>query len=145
MDKLQQLYHFMGFNIPQTITCHFDKNTSEEVFVLSKEELSSTEYTIDELVKMEDRESVVVFHNDDEYINSPFYCWNQAMDVVEKIELTPCNFGFPQVCLCGSDFKISVDDLDFVSHRQFEESKLETLERVVYEFLDYYIDNVKKI
>lgn len=146
MYESKQLYRFMGFNIPQTIICHFDKTMSEEIFVLSKEELPSTEYTIDELNKMEDRESIVVFYSeDDEYINSPFYCWNEAMDVVEKIELTPCNFGFPQVSLCGGEFKISVDDLEFISHRQFEETKLDALERVVYEFLAYYIDNVKKI
>ena len=147
MDKLSQLYHFMGFEHTQKITCIHNENLSEEIKVLSKEPLTSNEYDVHELERMSERESIVIFYDDsdDEYINSPFYCWNEAMDVVDKIELSPCNFGFPQFVMNGTTISILVDDLEFTSIRQYDESKLETLERVVYQFLTYYFDKVNKL
>ena len=147
MDKLTRLYHFMGFINTQKVKCNYDKNLSDEIIVLSKEPLSSVEYDIHELEKMNDRETVVIFYNDDddEYINSPFYCWNEAMEVIDKIELTPCNFGFPQFVMNGTTISIFVDDLEFTSLRQYDETKLETLDRVVHQFLNYYFDKVNKL
>jgi hypothetical protein len=75
---------------------------------------------------------------------TPFFCWNEAMEVIDKIEMTPCNDGFPLVTLSGKHFMIEIDSELFVTQREPLDNKLEILEGLVYEFLDYYYTNVEK-
>jgi hypothetical protein len=66
------------------------------------------------------------------------------MEVIDKIEMTPCNDGFPLVTLSGKHFMIEIDSELFVTQREPLDNKLEILEGLVYEFLDYYYTNVEK-
>ena len=141
MDKSNQLFHFMGFKFTQTVTCIHNETLTEEVVVQSKWELPRGSYTIEELVNMED-DGDIVTHFDEAACN-PFYCWNDAMEVVDKIELTPCNDGFPQFVMTGKYFSIDVDGETFLVQKELNDNKLEILESLVHEFLDYYYTKVK--
>ena len=131
----------MGFKFTQTVTCIHNETLTEEVVVQSKWELPRGSYTIEELVNMED-DGDIVTHFDEAECN-PFYCWNDAMEVVDKIELTPCNDGFPQFVMTGKYFSIDVDGETFLVQKELNDNKLEILESLVYEFLDYYYTKVK--
>lgn len=142
MDKTNQLFHFMGFEYSQTITCIHNENLTEEIIVQSKWELPHKSYSIIDLVRMED-DGDIISHFDADTCN-PFYCWNDAMEVVDKIELTPCNDGFPSFVMTGRYFCIDVDGETFLVQRELGDNKLEILESLVYEFLDYYYGKVNK-
>jgi hypothetical protein len=142
MDKTNQIYHFMGYKFSQTVKCNHNENLNEDVFIQSKWELPHLEYSIEELMRMEDSGDIITHFGDDTC--SPFYCWNEAMDVIDKIELTPCNDGFPLVTLSGRHFMIEIDSELFVTQREPLDNKLEILENLVYEFLNYYYTNVEK-
>jgi hypothetical protein len=142
MDKTNQIYHFMGYKFSQTVKCNHNENLNENVFIQSKWELPHLEYSIEELMRMEDSGDIITHFGDDTC--SPFYCWNEAMNVIDKIEMTPCNDGFPLVTLSGKHFTIEIDSELFVTQREPSDNKLEILEGLVYEFLDYYYTNVEK-
>ena len=141
MDKSNQLFHFMGFKFTQTVICIHNETLTEEVVVQYKWELPRGSYTIEELVNMED-DGDIVTHFDEAECN-PFYCWNDAMEVVDKIELTPCNDGFPQFVMTGKYFSIDVDGETFLVQKELNDNKLEILESLVHEFLDYYYTKVE--
>ena len=132
----------MGYKFSQTVKCNHNENLNEDVFIQSKWELPHLEYSIEELMRMEDSGDIITHFGDDTC--SPFYCWNEAMDVIDKIELTPCNDGFPLVTLSGRHFMIEIDSELFVTQREPLDNKLEILENLVYEFLNYYYTNVEK-
>ena len=142
MDKLNQLYHFMGYKFSQTVKCNHNKNLNEDVFIQSKWELPHSEYSIEDIVRMEDNGDIISYFQD--VYCTPFFCWDGAMEVVDKIELTPCNDGFPFVILSGKYFSIEIDGELFVIQREHSDNKLEILEELVYEFLNYYYTNVEK-
>ena len=85
----------------------------------------------------------IVSHFDGNICN-PFYCWNDAMEVIDKIELTPCNDGFPLFMMTSRYFSIEVDGEIFLVQKELNDNKLEILESLVCEFLDYYYTNVEK-
>ena len=132
----------MGYKFSQTVTCIHDETLSEDVVVQSKWELPHGSYTIQDLMRMEENGDTISHFDYDGGCN-PFYCWNKAMEVVDKIELTPCNEGFPLVTLSGRHFMIEVDSELFVTQRDPSDNKLEILEGLVYEFLNYYYTNVE--
>jgi hypothetical protein len=66
------------------------------------------------------------------------------MEVLDKIELTPCNDGFPTIVLTGKYYSIEVDCETFLVTKEITDNKLEILENLVYEFLNYYYTNVEK-
>lgn len=142
MDKSNQLFHFMGFKFTQTVTCIHNETLTEQVVVQSKWELPRGSYSIEELVHMEDDGDIVTHFGEADC--NPFYCWNDAMDVIDKIELTPCNDGFPQFVLTSKYFSVEVDGETFLVTKELNDNKLEILESLVYEFLDYYYNNVEK-
>jgi hypothetical protein len=91
---------------------------------------------------MEDDGDIVThFEND---VCNPFYCWNDAMEVIDKIELTPCNDGFPSFVMTSRYFCIDADGETFLVQKELNDNKLEILESLVYEFLNYYYTNVEK-
>ena len=141
MDKINQLFHFMGFKFTQTVTCTHNETLTEKVVVQSKWELPRGFYSIQDLVSMED-DGDIVSHFDNDICN-PFYCWNDAMEVLDKIELTPCNDGFPTIVLTGKYYSIEVDCETFLVTKEITDNKLEILENLVYEFLNYYYTNVE--
>jgi hypothetical protein len=112
------------------------------VFIQSKWELPHSEYSIEDIVRMEDNGDIISYFQD--VYCTPFFCWDGAMEVVDKIELTPCNDGFPFVILSGKYFSIEIDGELFVIQREHSDNKLEILEELVYEFLNYYYTNVEK-
>ena len=142
MDKTNQIYHFMGYKFSQTVKCNHNETLNEDVFIQSKWELPHSEYSIEDLMRMENNGDIVS-HFENVYC-TPFFCWDGAMEVVDKIELTPCNDGFPLVTLSGKHFIIEIDDELFVTQREPLDNKLEILEGLVYEFLNYYYTNVEK-
>jgi hypothetical protein len=141
MDKTTQLYHFMGYKCSQTVKCIHNETLTEDVFIQSKWELPHSEYLISDLVRMEDEDAIIT-HFDSSDCN-PFYCWNEAMSVIDKIELTPCNDGFPTIILTGKYYSIDVDGETFLVTKEMTDNKLEILEELVYEFLNYYYTNVE--
>jgi hypothetical protein len=142
MDKSNQLYHFMGFKFTQTVNCNHNESLHEDVVVQSKWELPRETYNIEHLMKMED-DGDIITHFDGSDCN-PFYCWNDAMEVLDKIELTPCNDGFPTIVLTGKYYSIEVDCETFLVTKEITDNKLGILENLVYEFLNYYYTNVEK-
>jgi hypothetical protein len=66
------------------------------------------------------------------------------MEVIHKIELTPCNDGFPTIVLTGKYYSIDVDGETFLVTKEITDNKLEILEELVYEFLNYYYTDVVK-
>ena len=66
------------------------------------------------------------------------------MEVIDKIELTPCNDGFPSFVMTSRYFSIEVDGESFLEQKELNDNKLEILESLVYEFLNYYYTNVEK-
>lgn len=133
----------MGFKYTQTITCIHNESLTEEVVVQSKWKLHHDSYPIDFLEGMEDTGDIISHYEGNNC--NPFYCWNDAMEVVDKIELTPCNEGFPHVVMTGRYFSIEVDGETFLQQREVTDNKLQILEEVVYDFLKYYYDNVKNM
>lgn len=142
MEKTKQIYHFMGYKFSQTVKCNHNKILKEDVFIQSKWELPHLEYSIEELMRMEDSGDIITHFGHD--VCSPFYCWNEAMEVIHKIELTPCNDGFPTIVLTGKYYSIDVDDKTFLVTKEITDNKLEILEELVYEFLNYYYTDVVK-
>ena len=134
----------MGYKFSQTVKCNHNENLNEDVFNQSKLVLPYSEYSIEDLMRMED-DGDIILHFDDDNESNPFNCWNDAMEVIDKIELTPCNDGFPLVTLSGKHFMIDVDGELFVTQREFSDNKLKILEELVYEFLNYYYTKVEKI
>ena len=131
----------MGFKFTQTVNCIHNESLHEDVVVQSKWELPRDTYHLDYLMKMED-DGDVITHFDSSDCN-PFYCWNDAMEVLDKIELTPCNDGFPTVVLTGKYYSIEVDGETFLVTKEITDNKLEILEELVYEFLNYYYTKVE--
>ena len=141
MDKSNQLFHFMGFKFTQTVTCTHNETLTENVVVQSKWELPRGFYSIQDLMRMEDDGDIITHFDGDEC--NPFYCWNDAMEVIEKIELTPCNDGFPAFVMTNRYFSIEVDGENFLEQKELNDNKLVILESLVYEFLNYYYTNVE--
>ena len=142
MNNSNQLFNFMGFEFTQKITCIYNENLTEEIEVQSKWELPHGSYSIDDLMRMED-DGDIITHFDGNECN-PFYCWNDAMEVIDRIELTPCNDGFPQFVMTSKYFSIEVDGETFLVQKELTDNKLEILESLVYEFLEYFYKNVQK-
>jgi hypothetical protein len=142
MEKTNQIYHFMGYKFSQTVKCNHSEILNEDVFIQSKWELPHSEYLLEELLRMEDSGDIITHFGDDAC--SPFYCWNEAMEVIHKIELTPCNDGFPTIVLTGKYYSIDVDGETFLVTKEITDNKLEILEELVYEFLNYYYTDVVK-
>jgi hypothetical protein len=142
MDKTNQIYHFMGYKFSQTVKCNHNETLNEDVFIQSKWELPHLEYSIEDLMYMENNGDIIP-HYENVYC-TPFFCWDGAMEVVDKIELTPCNDGFPTVVLTGKYYSIEVDGETFLVTKEITDNKLEILEELVYEFLNYYYTNVEK-
>lgn len=132
----------MGFKFTQTVDCIHSESLHEDVVVQSKWELPRDSYHIDELLNMENNGDIITHF--DEINCNPFYCWNDAMEVLDKIELTPCNDGFPTIVLTGKYYSITVDGETFLVTKEITDNKLEILEELVYDFLNYYYDNVEK-
>jgi hypothetical protein len=57
---------------------------------------------------------------------------------LKKIEITPCNEGFPTFTMTSKYFTIEVDGETFIVQKELTDNKLEILESLVHEFLDYY-------
>ena len=144
MDKSNQLFHFMGFKKNQVVTCIHNNDLTEEVVVQSKWALLNSSYSIQDLMRMEQEDGDIITHFGDDVCN-PFYCWNDAMGVIEKIEITPCNEGFPTFTMTSKYFTIEVDGETFIVQKELTDNKLEILESLVHEFLDYYYKTVEII
>jgi hypothetical protein len=76
---------------------------------------------------MEQEDGDIITHFGDDVCN-PFYCWNDAMGVIEKIEITPCNEGFPTFTMTSKYFTIEVDGETFIVQKELTDNKLEILE-----------------
>lgn len=142
METPTHLISFMGFNLPQTIECHHNDYFVEEVTIYGKWILPESSYEIGELIRMENDDEIIC--NFDGYEYDPFYCWDEAMKVIHKIELTPCNESFPIVTLSSKHISIEVDGKTIISQIDYSENnKLSILEFVVEQFLEYYYSEVK--